>query len=131
MIINTGGTLSSVAKEYGLTPGLTTESMLRELHIVAGEAILTTLEYASVDSANIFPEDWAKLAQLISEKRDRFDGIVVIHGTDTLAYTCPSRTRWRMRWKTCGALFIWRRPDVPECSWPSTERSCSDAARQR
>ena len=87
MIINTGGTLSSVAKEYGLTPGLTTESMLRELHIVAGEAILTTLEYASVDSANIFPEDWAKLAQLISEKRDRFDGIVVIHGTDTLAYT--------------------------------------------
>ena len=53
LIINTGGTLSSVAKEYGLTPGLTTESMLRELHIVAGEAILTTLEYASVDSANI------------------------------------------------------------------------------
>ena len=87
MIINTGGTLSSVAKEYGLTPGLTTESMLRELHIVAGEAILTTLEYASVDSANIFPEDWAKLAQLISEKRDRFDGIVVIHATKTLAHT--------------------------------------------
>ena len=60
LIINTGGTLSSVAKEYGLTPGLTTDSMLRELHILAGEAELTTLEYASVDSANIFPEDWAK-----------------------------------------------------------------------
>ena len=87
LIINTGGTLSSVAKEYGLTPGLTTESMLRELHIVAGEAELTTMEYASVDSANIFPEDWAELARLISEKRDSFDGIVVIHGTDTLAYT--------------------------------------------
>ncbi len=87
LIINTGGTLSSVAKEYGLTPGLTTESMLRELHIVAGEAELTTLEYASLDSANIFPEDWAELARLISEKKDLFDGIVVIHGTDTLAYT--------------------------------------------
>ena len=61
LIINTGGTLSSVAKEYGLTPGLTTDSMLRELHILAGEAELTTLEYASVDSANIFPEDWANL----------------------------------------------------------------------
>ena len=46
LIINTGGTLSSVAKEYGLTPGLTTESMLRELHVVAGEAILTTLEFS-------------------------------------------------------------------------------------
>ena len=87
LIINTGGTLSSVAKEYGLTPGLTTDSMLRELHILAGEAELTTLEYASVDSANIFPEDWAKLASLISEKRESVDGIVVIHGTDTLAYT--------------------------------------------
>ncbi len=30
LIINTGGTLSSVAKEYGLTPGLTTDSMLRK-----------------------------------------------------------------------------------------------------
>ena len=87
LIINTGGTLSSVAKEYGLTPGLTTDSMLRELHILAGEAELTTLEYASVDSANIFPEDWANLASLISEKRESVDGIVVIHGTDTLAYT--------------------------------------------
>ena len=41
LIINTGGTLSSVAKEYGLTPGLTTESMLRELHIVAGATVRT------------------------------------------------------------------------------------------
>lgn len=87
LIINTGGTLSSVARQHGLTPGLTTDSMLKELHVVAGEAELTTMEFSSVDSANIFPEDWARLAQLISENRDRFDGIVVIHGTDTLAYT--------------------------------------------
>ena len=87
LIINTGGTLSSVARQHGLTPGLTTDSMLQELHIVAGEAELTTMEYGSVDSANIFPEDWANLAKLISENRHIFDGIVVIHGTDTLAYT--------------------------------------------
>ncbi len=87
LIINTGGTLSSVAKEHGLTPGLTTESMLQELHIVAGEAELTTQEFASLDSANIFPEDWARLAQVISRQRDMYDGMVVIHGTDTLAYT--------------------------------------------
>lgn len=87
LIINTGGTLSSVARQHGLAPGLTTDSMLQELHIVAGEAELTTMEFSSVDSANFFPEDWAKLAQLISENREKFDGIVVIHGTDTLAYT--------------------------------------------
>ena len=87
LIMNTGGTLASVAKEHGLTPGLTTESMKRELHIVAGEAQLTMQEFSSLDSANIFPEDWARLAQEISRQRVFFDGIVVIHGTDTLAYT--------------------------------------------
>ena len=87
LIMNTGGTLASVAKEHGLTPGLTTESMERELHIVAGEAELTMQEFSSLDSANIFPEDWALLAQEISRQRVFFDGIVVIHGTDTLAYT--------------------------------------------
>ena len=87
LIINTGGTLSSVAKEYGLAPGITSEKMLKELHMVAGEAVLSTLEFDSLDSANIFPEDWARLAELISGQKDRYDGIVVIHGTDTLAYT--------------------------------------------
>ena len=87
LIINTGGTLSSVARQHGLAPGLTTDSMLKELHIVAGEAELSTLEFSSLDSANICPEDWAELARLISENRKRADGIVVIHGTDTLAYT--------------------------------------------
>ena len=76
-----------MARQHGLAPGLTTDSMLKELHIVAGEAELSTLEFSSLDSANIFPEDWAELARLISENRKRADGIVVIHGTDTLAYT--------------------------------------------
>ena len=86
-LIFTGGTLSAVAKEQGLAPGLTTDAMLHELHIVAGEAELTTCEYESVDSANIFPEDWAAIAALIAREKDHYDGIVVIHGTDTLAYT--------------------------------------------
>ena len=87
LIINTGGTLSSVAKEHGLTPGINADSMLKELHIVAGEANLTTLDFTALDSANIFPEDWARLSEVISENREKYDGIVVIHGTDTLAYT--------------------------------------------
>jgi L-asparaginase len=87
LIMNTGGTLASVVKEHGLTPGLTAESMERELHIVAGEAQLTMQDFSSLDSANIFPEDWAHLAEAISRQREFFDGIVVIHGTDTLAYT--------------------------------------------
>ncbi len=87
LILNTGGTLSAVVQEHGLSPGIPTKQMERELQIVAGGAELTMEDYSSIDSANMFPEDWAKLAAVIAEKRAHHDGIVVIHGTDTLAYT--------------------------------------------
>ena len=87
LIINTGGTLSSVMKENGLAPGLTTIDMQKELHMVSGDTTLEIEDFCSLDSANIFPEDWAKLARRISEVRNDHDGIVVIHGTDTMAYT--------------------------------------------
>ena len=87
LIINTGDTLSSVAKEYGLTPGVSKDDILRKLHLVAEDADFSICEYGALDSANIFPEDWANLALLVSEKAPECDGIVIIHGTDTLAYT--------------------------------------------
>ena len=87
LIINTGGTLSSVARQHGLAPGITTADMTQELHIVSGDTILESEEYASLDSANIFPEDWSALAQRIAQLRDAYDGVVILHGTDTLAYT--------------------------------------------
>jgi L-asparaginase len=87
LIINTGGTLSSVMKENGLAPGLNTHDMEKELHIVSGDTSLEIEDFCALDSANIFPEDWSLLARRISEVRNSYDGIVVIHGTDTLAYT--------------------------------------------
>lgn len=87
LIINTGGTLSSVMKENGLAPGLSTEEMLKELRMVSGDTKLALMDFCSLDSANIFPEDWSALAAKIGEVRTKYDGIVVIHGTDTLAYT--------------------------------------------
>ncbi len=87
LIINTGGTLSSVMKESGLAPGLSTIDMQKELHIVSGDTNFEIEDFCALDSANIFPEDWSRLAEHISELRNKYDGIVVIHGTDTMAYT--------------------------------------------
>ena len=87
LILNTGGTLSSVAHEHGLSPGLRTDQMTEELRIVSGGAELVMEDFAAIDSANMFPEDWARLAAKISEVRSAYDGVVVIHGTDTMAYT--------------------------------------------
>ncbi len=87
LIINTGGTLSAVMKSNGLIPGLSIYDMQKELKIVSGDTDIEIEDFCSLDSANIFPEDWCALAKRISDCRNSYDGIVVIHGTDTLAYT--------------------------------------------
>jgi L-asparaginase len=42
------------------------------------------------DSSNIDPSIWIKLADIIEEYYDSFDGFVVLHGTDTMAYTASA-----------------------------------------
>lgn len=87
LILNTGGTLSSVMKKDGLAPGLKTKDIKEELHVVSPGIDLSLQDVFSLDSANIFPEDWVTLARKIAQVWQDYDGIVVIHGTDTLAYT--------------------------------------------
>lgn len=88
LIINTGGTLSSVNGENGLMPGMKSRDMLDELRMVSRNLELETEDFCSVDSANIFPEDWARLAELIAKRSRDYQGIAVIHGTDTLPLCC-------------------------------------------
>lgn len=87
LIMNTGGTLSSVMHKNGLAPGLKTADMQEQLHIVSAGIQLELQDVMALDSANVFPEDWAMLAEKISQVWMDYDGIVIIHGTDTLAYT--------------------------------------------
>lgn len=87
LVISTGGTLSSVKSEKGLIPGLSSQEILAELKLVSRDSELYIEEFLSLDSANIFPEDWAALARKIADACKKYDGVTVIHGTDTLAYT--------------------------------------------
>lgn len=43
-----------------------------------------------IDSSNMNPEFWVKLATLIEENYERYDGFVVLHGTDTMAYSASA-----------------------------------------
>lgn len=87
LIINTGGTFSSVESERGLKPGLSSRELLEAMRLVAGGIELEMEDLFLVDSANIFPDDWRRLAERIQEAAAGYQGIVVIHGTDTMAYT--------------------------------------------
>ncbi len=42
------------------------------------------------DSSNLTPDDWLKIAQDIEKHYDRYNGFVILHGTDTMAYTASA-----------------------------------------
>jgi L-asparaginase len=44
----------------------------------------------SLDSSNIEPEDWRLVARAVCESFDEFDGTIILHGTDTMAYTASA-----------------------------------------
>ncbi len=46
--------------------------------------------FSNLDSSEMQPEHWSRLARLLYEKLPRFDGAVITHGTDTLAYTAAA-----------------------------------------
>src|SRR5215475_4203758 len=61
---------------------------LPELHEVAEYDLLESDPL--LDSASVRPSDWLEIAQTISRRADRYDGFVVLHGTDTMAYTASA-----------------------------------------
>jgi L-asparaginase len=70
-----------VASQIRQTPELN-GSDVPELHVTEHEPLL--------DSANARPADWLRIARDIVEHRHGFDGFVVLHGTDTMAYTASA-----------------------------------------
>ncbi|XKE43846.1 asparaginase [Halomonas organivorans] len=97
LVIYTGGTLGMVDSPEGLTPGRDIEARLRRALAglpparQAGLAEFQVLETATpIDSSSATPTDWQALAGLIAERYATYAGIVVIHGTDTLAWTAAS-----------------------------------------
>lgn len=51
------------------------------------DADLEVLPFDPIDSSNVDPSLWVRLAEIIRDNYDRFDGFVVLHGTDTMSYT--------------------------------------------
>ena len=43
-----------------------------------------------IDSSDMSPEHWTDMARVIRDNYDAYDGFVVLHGTDTMAYTASA-----------------------------------------
>lgn len=87
LLINTGGTFSSCPGEHGLSPELASKDICALSGDFDPTLSIEAEDYCSLDSANITPDDWRRLARRIGKAADSYDGVVLIHGTDTMAYT--------------------------------------------
>lgn len=87
LVIATGGTIASAEEGSGLAPALTGEQLVAFVPEVAQMCCVEVSQVMNVDSTNMRPEGWLAIAGEVRRRYDDFDGFVVLHGTDTLAYT--------------------------------------------
>lgn len=87
LLIATGGTIASQSGAQGLIPELAAENLLKCVPEIYEFCQPSALQIYNIDSTNITPSHWIKLATTIAENYDNYDGFVVCHGTDTMSYT--------------------------------------------
>lgn len=87
LFITTGGTIASAQSEEGLVPSLSSEELLKYIGTAEEDVNIICEDLLRLDSTNIQPEEWCLIAKRVSEVVDEVDGIVLTHGTDTMAYT--------------------------------------------
>lgn len=90
LFIGTGGTIASELSENALGPSLTADRLLSHVPQVADFAKVEAVQPFALDSTDMTPAHWLRIARIITESYENYDGFVVAHGTDTLAYTAAA-----------------------------------------
>ena len=90
LFITTGGTIASVRTQQGLKPVLTSEELLAHLPELNELCCPDTLALCSIDSTDLGPEHWLMMAKAVQENYALYDGFIICHGTDTLAYSAAA-----------------------------------------
>ncbi len=94
LLIYTGGTIGMVRTENGYAPEKgAIRKALESIPAFQNPALPAWDLYELLpllDSSNIAVKEWNRIGQVIAEHYDRYDGFVVLHGTDTMAYTASA-----------------------------------------
>ncbi|MDO5563221.1 MAG: asparaginase [Synergistaceae bacterium] len=96
LMISTGGTIASEPGPDGLVPKVDGAAMVRMIPRLHGLCDITCKEILSLDSSNIQPHHWSVMADAIGADYADYDGFVVTHGTDTMAYTAAALS-WMLK----------------------------------
>ncbi len=90
LFIGTGGTIASELSGNALSPAIGAERLLRHVPEVQNMCRVDARQLFELDSTDITPAHWQQMAREIIASYDRYDGFVIAHGTDTLAYTASA-----------------------------------------
>lgn len=96
LLIYTGGTIGMQPSEHGYQPSNGFEQLLTEnlsQNSIQHLAPFDIIEFEKpIDSSNAKPDDWYSIATCISENYHQYSAFIVLHGTDTMAYTGAALT---------------------------------------
>ena len=90
LFVATGGTIASEMTAFGLKPGVSAEALLQAVPAIAGLCDVDSEQLYDLDSTDIGPEHWLGIARVIRENYAAYDGFVISHGTDTMAYSAAA-----------------------------------------
>ena len=89
--IQTGGTFSCAGTKCGLAPQSSEEQagkMLALMPQVCEKYDIVPMTLMNIDSSDMTISDQKRIADTVNDNIGKYDGIVITHGTDTMAYTC-------------------------------------------
>ena len=93
LLIYTGGTIGMIENpETGALENFDFDHLLRHVpELRRFNSRISTYQFdPPIDSSDMEPAFWAKLVRIISYNYDNYDGFVILHGTDTMAYTASA-----------------------------------------
>ncbi len=90
LLIATGGTIASGMTEDGLSPQITADELLSFVPEYAEICHIECVQPFSIDSTNVTPDCWLEIVSVIEKNYSLYDGFLITHGTDTLAYTAAA-----------------------------------------
>lgn len=90
LLIATGGTIASKRSAAGLKPLISSEELLNYVPSASQFCQTDALQLFNLDSTNIQPKHWLAMALAVEEHYTDYDGFVICHGTDTMAYTAAA-----------------------------------------
>ena len=90
LMIATGGTIASKEGAGGLTPAMTGEELASFVPGIEDKCELDILQLMNIDSTNMRPRQWMEIRDAVMEHYGSYDGFVILHRTDTMAYTAAA-----------------------------------------